>query len=710
MNSHSVSDALAPLFVSSNLLAVLLAIAALTLLRSRRNSQHSSVPLQIICVAITLFGLGNSAYLLEIINANMLVCLEIIAGGFWLASTLRILSHSGNARQVAPLKLGLFLLWASALFTILALVLLPDPSLPQLLRAFPVNTPLLPVLGLTGLLSVLAFRTPLHGQRESNGYFLSASILFSLDYCMVALNGQIATTVPGQAFANRELLFNASGLDFINLVTALLVPMLACIGAVKYKPRHKLSLSRKMALYGISLAGAATFMVVLSFVGVYAASYSGPWATLLEFAILFIACIGLGYVSLSGQLRNSIRVSIDKHIFSHKYDYRNVWLTLIQTLSHIPADEDFFEQGLQAVGKIFDAPGGAIWVISGNRYALAANWNIDEPLQKTVMHDEGFIQPFVEEEWIYALNVSGQREHDRHLHRLPNWIRDIDNIWVTAPLMLNEQLLGFFVLTRDAHNESLIWEDIDVIKSTGRQLASYIVRQQSAEALAQSRQFDAYNKLTAFIMHDLKNLIAQQALVVENAQKHKENPAFVEDAIRTIDNSVTRMNQLLKRLQRNSRQSVQRSVSVKEVVTEAVRKAADRQPIPTLRGDAGETYIVADRDQLVMILLHIIRNAQEATSSDGFIDIDIGLGNAGVTIDIEDNGCGMDEEFINTRLFKPFDSTKSSMGMGIGAYQAREFIETMGGKLSIKSQPDVGTTVYVELPIAYSETERVAAQ
>ena len=64
-------------------------------------------------------------------------------------------------------------------------------------------------------------------------------------------------------------------------------------------------------------------------------------------------------------------------------------------------------------------------------------------------------------------------------------------------------------------------------------------------------------------MHDLKNLIAQQGLVVENSAKHKENPAFVEDAIKTIENSVNRMSNLLRKLQRKG-PSEERNVDLQD--------------------------------------------------------------------------------------------------------------------------------------------------
>ena len=67
-------------------------------------------------------------------------------------------------------------------------------------------------------------------------------------------------------------------------------------------------------------------------------------------------------------------------------------------------------------------------------------------------------------------------------------------------------------------------------------------------------------------------------------------------------------------------------------------------------------------------------------------------------IRIVDNGSGMDKEFIRTRLFKPFDSTKGTQGVGIGAYQVQETVRLAGGTVSVESQPGRGTTMVWRLP------------
>ncbi|MCG8670694.1 MAG: HAMP domain-containing histidine kinase, partial [Pseudomonadales bacterium] len=215
----------------------------------------------------------------------------------------------------------------------------------------------------------------------------------------------------------------------------------------------------------------------------------------------------------------------------------------------------------------------------------------------------------------------------------------------------------------------------------------------------QSKQFEAYNKLTAFIMHDLKNLIAQQALVVKNAAKHKENPAFIDDMINTIDNSVNRMNNLLQKLQQKESTNVIVSrMDLHKVLIEATQKCHDRYPIPSLHLDDHESSIEADKDHFEMVMIHLIKNAQEATDSDGYVDVTLRREDSLIVIEVEDNGMGMDQAFIKERLFKPFDTTKSGKGMGIGVYQARELIRSLGGDITVQSELGEGSTFTIKIP------------
>ncbi len=243
----------------------------------------------------------------------------------------------------------------------------------------------------------------------------------------------------------------------------------------------------------------------------------------------------------------------------------------------------------------------------------------------------------------------------------------------------------------------LNFEDHDLLKTAGQQIASYLAQEQSTEQLAEGRQFEAYNRLTAYIMHDLKNLIAQQSLVVANAKRHKKNPKFIDDAVATIEGGVTRMRRVIEHLQQSSIDQRQEKVELGKLIMQAVSQCADRQPIPKTHIGDEQIWVRADRERLLMALYHGIRNAQDATGADGEVSVELEPNGANCTIRIIDTGAGMDELFVRERLFKPFDSTKGTQGMGMGAYQIRETVRAIGGEVRVQSELDKGTRLVLEL-------------
>jgi signal transduction histidine kinase len=180
---------------------------------------------------------------------------------------------------------------------------------------------------------------------------------------------------------------------------------------------------------------------------------------------------------------------------------------------------------------------------------------------------------------------------------------------------------------------------------------------------------------------------------VSNAKKHKRNPDFVDDAIETIGKSVQRVRRVIEQLQQRSEGHLTERIELGKEILNAISRCADRQPVPTARVGEKQVWIRGNRERFQMALLNAIRNAQDATEADGDVTLTLTHDKSGCSVCIADSGIGMDESFIRERLFKPFDSTKGSTGMGIGAYQLRETVRAMGGEVSVDSEPDKGTRV-----------------
>ena len=285
---------------------------------------------------------------------------------------------------------------------------------------------------------------------------------------------------------------------------------------------------------------------------------------------------------------------------------------------------------------------------------------------------------------------------------MPEWLTDTEQQEIVVPLLQDSNLIGVIILSQDVPI-SLTYEDTDLLKIVGRQVAGVLAQQQSSDRLAEGRQFQAYSRLTAFLMHDLKNVAAQQSLVVKNAEKHKNNPEFIDDAFATIEHSVKRVNRLIAQLAERNRKEKRARMEVSKALAEVVKSVSDRKPVPQADVDDCDAMVSADPDRLAAIFTHVLRNAQDATNEVGSINVELICGTSMVDVAVADTGVGMDESFIRKNLFTPFESTKGAGGMGIGAYQVREYVRELNGYLEVESKKGVGTTVTIRLPIANGE-------
>jgi putative PEP-CTERM system histidine kinase len=266
------------------------------------------------------------------------------------------------------------------------------------------------------------------------------------------------------------------------------------------------------------------------------------------------------------------------------------------------------------------------------------------------------------------------------------------------------KLSGFMLLMLPRSRVALNWEVIDLLRIAGNQAASYLAQQDAAHALMVARQFESFNRMSTFVVHDLKNLVSQLSLLIPNAEKHRNNPEFQRDMLDTVNHSVQKMKLLLQKLSRSESPEHLVPLTIDKVLRQAVALKAAFEPHPSLDVAEAGLKVLADRERLERVLGHLIQNAIEATPRDGSVQVGLQRSGEAVLISIVDTGEGMTEEFIRERLFKPFESTKSA-GMGIGVFESREYIDELGGTLSVTSEPGAGTTFHVTLPLYKTEAQ-----
>jgi putative PEP-CTERM system histidine kinase len=281
---------------------------------------------------------------------------------------------------------------------------------------------------------------------------------------------------------------------------------------------------------------------------------------------------------------------------------------------------------------------------------------------------------------------------------VPEWLLEIPRAWLVVPLIHLERLHGFLLLSEPRAFRNVDNEDYVLLTTAGRQAASYLAERVSARALAESQQFDEFNRRFAFVLHDIKNLVSQLSLLVQNAEKHKNNPQFQADMLETVEESVEKMSALMVRIHAGGKKVAVNAIVVLEpLLQKVVNRAAGSDRNLRFESTVSEVAVVADEDRLSAVVAHLIDNALEATNSGGNVAVRLKARGSDAIVEVEDDGVGMADEFIRDELFRPFRTTKKG-GFGIGVFESREFVRELGGRMAVTSAHGHGTTIRISLP------------
>ncbi len=459
----------------------------------------------------------------------------------------------------------------------------------------------------------------------------------------------------------------------------------------------ELSVSRGVVAGSTTLALTGGYLLLVAGAGFLLKEIGGSWGRALQSVLLFAAVLAMVVIGLSATFRAKVRVLVSKHFFSYRYDYREEWLRLTNTLVSGPAARPW-SACLDALGNLVESPGGALWFRSaegGYRQVERSGF----PASTQLLPDDASLPAFLTRTgWVLDVSDVLRRSSAFPGLSLPADIVNVRDAWLIVPLMTARDLVGFVVLTTPRVAVDLDWEVRDLLKAAGRQAAGYVAYTQATEALLEAQKFDAFHRMSTFVVHDLKNLIAQLQLLLSNAERHRDNPEFQRDMMRTIEHVVGRMHQLTLQLRpeasaRDRPQPVDVGAIVRRVQTLRLG-GRDGLVVDVEEG----AFAWAHDDLLERVIAHLVQNAFEASRHPGQeVTVRVRCSVEMVTIEVTDRGKGMTAEFIRERLFRPFQTTKES-GMGIGVFECQQYVQQMGGRIDVKSAPGEGTQITVRLP------------
>jgi putative PEP-CTERM system histidine kinase len=470
----------------------------------------------------------------------------------------------------------------------------------------------------------------------------------------------------------------------------------------------KLSRNMMLALFALiaatimflAVAGAASLLVVRG----------GISSALMLFALPLVIAVLAAVFLPAPRTRGWVKVMLAKHVFAHRYDYRAEWLRFNETLgSTTDTAEPLSQRVIKAIADITDSPAGMLLTVDDGGLTPKRGWNWDMAGAPNFLPCEDLAAILTAGRIIELDPLRAVDQDDTvDARALPVWLVQEAHAWVIVPLVHLESLTGAVVIARPAVARTLDWEDFDLLRVAGRQAASYLAEERGQEALSDAARFEEFNRRFAFIMHDIKNLNSQLALVAHNAERHAEKPAFRADMIATLNSSTKRMSDLIAKLSQHGAVQVdeRRPVVIGSVISRIATTKRMQHPI-VISGETG-LCAMADGARLEMALTHIIQNAIDASAPVEPVTVTVQGDAASVVIDVTDRGLGMTPEFIRNQLFRPFASTKAN-GFGIGAFEARSLIVAMGGQLSVISDPDSGSRFTITLPAASQWHEALVA-
>ena len=481
-------------------------------------------------------------------------------------------------------------------------------------------------------------------------------------------------------------------------LSALAVPLLL-ISIRRFKEGTvRIFVSRNVVFYSSMLMIAGLYLILMAVAGYLINYFGGEWGQLVSFGFFILGSIVLAVLLITETVRRRVKVFISKHFFANKYEYREEWLELIGQIETASAD-NYCQMSLQIMMSKVDATGGVILKANGNnRFTVkhSVGIDLDESFDKDLMLLEHFTK---NQGWIIDINEYNEDPLSYPGLFIQPKIWDAVGVNILVPIFIGMDFYGFFILSNSDEENKLNWEDRDLLFAIAKQLGNFISLNEANDKLAESKQFDAFNQMSAFLVHDLKNVQAQLALITSNATQHRDNPEFVDDVFETVESATERLAKVLAQLRdKQVAQSTNKTVDLGDIIERVTAQRNVMQPQVVIKHNE-ECFASIDHERFFSVMNHLIQNAQEATSDDGWVKITLEKQQNQISIVVSDNGSGMSESFIKSRLFKPFDTTKGNAGMGIGVFEAKQFFESVAGSLTVESIEGQGTKMIVCLPV-----------
>jgi len=455
----------------------------------------------------------------------------------------------------------------------------------------------------------------------------------------------------------------------------------------------KVVLSQQMAYRSFVLLAIGVYLISIGLMGEGLKYFGGTFNRSALVTVAFLAAIGLFLFILSDKAKRKLIIFLTRNFYKNKYDYRSQWLEFTERLSSAHSNQEMLMAILSVYCDTFGMGSAGLFLCDRDRkkYFPVASMEL-EVGNRIYATDDPVISKLIEDRKVVNLCDGYGAEgldQDGFFHS--------QGLCFLIPLVSNNLLDGFIMMgTQINPDERYNYEDYDLMQTLAQQASSTLLNMRLTDELALAKEMEALGRIAAFIIHDLKNLVYTISLTLDNARTYISDTEFQEDMLDTLGNTVSKMNALISRLNTipDKKGMPWEKTDLMHLVKETVSLV--KRCEVTIFGPSSSVPVNVDRQEIQKVFLNLILNAVEATEGKGPVSVEVGAQESPY-VKVIDGGCGISEEFIRTKLFTPFQTTKKS-GLGIGLYQCKQIVENHRGRIDVSSTLGKGTAITVWLP------------
>ncbi len=492
------------------------------------------------------------------------------------------------------------------------------------------------------------------------------------------------------------------GLESVGLILCELLILRALLRArllhVDVYPSHA------VLYYSVTAIVTGVYLLAVGLLAELATRFGVAEGFPIKAFVLLLALIGLTILFLSDRVKLGIRRFVGRHFERPQYDYRKVWQTFATQSARAMDHETLCRSFSRTLSETFDVLGVTVWVVddAGQQLSLGGSTTLVETQAQDILTAETDHASVIAaiNDLPDVLDIDAEDDSaNRELRRLaPVEFGRKGGHRLCAPLRAGQELQGLVVLSDRVRGVPFTAEEMDLIVTIGQELSANLLKIRLSEEVFAAKQLEAFQAMSAFIVHDLKNTSSTLSLTLQNLPRHFDNPAFREDALAAISKSVNHINELIGRLT-----VLRKGLAIEPGDTDLNQLARDAvaalDPVRRERVEVEtETLgrVSCDGRQIQGALTNLLLNALDAGGDSGHVWLTTRAEGRWARLSVRDDGPGISREFIERSLFRPFQSTKKN-GMGIGLFHSKTIVEAHGGRIDVQSTPGEGSTFSIAL-------------